>query len=47
VQGKARALRGLNYPSFRKKLTTFLRRRGFDYEVTSRTVEQMWKEMEI
>jgi regulatory protein len=44
VKGEAHSLRGLDYPSFRKKLTAFLRRRGFDYEVTSRTIERLWKE---
>ncbi len=47
VKGKAHSLRELDYPDFRKKLTAFLRHRGFDYEVASHTVEQMWKEMEI
>ena len=41
---KARALTGLDYPDFSKRLVGFLRRRGFDYELVGRTVDRLWKE---
>lgn len=33
-----------DYPSFRRRLGEYLRRRGFDYEVTNHTVERIWQE---
>jgi regulatory protein len=44
VRKKARLLRGMDYPQFRHKLTAFLRRRGFDYEVIGHTINRVWKE---
>ena len=35
-----------DYRAFRQRLGDFLRRRGFGYDVISRTVEKMWKEYE-
>lgn len=44
--GSRRSLRikAADYQEFRKRLWDFLRRRGFSYDVTSRTVEQLWSE---
>lgn len=42
--GKAGRLSLSDYPSFRRRLGGFLRRRGFDYEVINHTVERMWRE---
>ena len=33
-----------DYQSFRRRLGDYLRRRGFNYEVISRTVERVWQE---
>ena len=41
---KATTLREGDYYAFRQKLGSFLRRRGFSYEVIERTVERMWME---
>lgn len=41
---KERSLRGEDYDSFRLKLGSSLRRRGFSYEVVKRTVERIWRE---
>ncbi len=45
-QKKLRSLRGLNYQNFYKKLSNFLRRRGFTYEIINQTVRQLWAEVE-
>jgi regulatory protein len=37
-------LRGLDAPSFRKKLGEFLMRRGFDYDVARRVADRLWRE---
>ncbi|UCG10147.1 MAG: RecX family transcriptional regulator [Dehalococcoidia bacterium] len=42
--GKARRLSGYDYPQFRQRLGSFLRRRGFNYAVINHTVAQMWTE---
>lgn len=42
--GKARSLPSDDYYEFRRKLSAFLRRRGFDYDVISSTVERLWHE---
>jgi regulatory protein len=44
AQKKASALAGLDSQSFRKRLSAFLRRRGFSYEVINRTVNRVWQE---
>lgn len=44
AQKKASALAGLDYWTFRRRLSSFLRRRGFSYEVTQHTVSQLWQE---
>jgi len=41
---KARSLSQADYPEFRRKLTAFLYRRGFDYDVIGSTVEHFWNE---
>ncbi len=43
-QKKARSLSQLNYFDFRKKLSAFLYRRGFNYEVIKPVVERLWQE---
>jgi regulatory protein len=44
AQRKAISLAGLDYLSFRKRLATFLRQRGFSYEVINTTIERVWQE---
>jgi regulatory protein len=44
AQRKARSLKSLDYPSFRKRLGTFLRQRGFSYELINHTIERVWQE---
>jgi regulatory protein len=44
AQRKAISLSGLDYPGFRKRLGTFLRQRGFSYELINRTIERIWQE---
>ena len=44
AQRKARSLAGLDYPNFRRRLGTFLRRRGFAFELIHHTVDQVWRE---
>ncbi len=41
---KADTLAGLDLQSFRKRLSAFLRQRGFSYEVINRTVNRVWQE---
>ncbi len=41
---KERSLQREDYDSFRRKLGSSLRRRGFSYEVIKRTVERIWRE---
>jgi regulatory protein len=41
---KARSLAGLDYPSFRRRLGPFLRRRGFAYGLINHTIDQVWRE---
>jgi regulatory protein len=35
----------MDYATFCRRLGSFLQRRGFDYEVTSRTVKTLWQEL--
>lgn len=35
----------MDYATFSRRLGSFLQRRGFDYEVTSRTVKTLWQEL--
>ena len=44
---RARALVGLDYQSFKRRLGGFLQRRGFDYGVIKRVVNQLWQEQQI
>lgn len=43
---KARSLAGLDRDDFHKKLGGYLLRRGFDYDVISRTVKRLWRELQ-
>lgn len=40
---KARSLRGLDYPEFRNRLTAYLVRRGFSYDVVRGVVNGLWR----
>jgi regulatory protein len=42
---QARKLRELEWPSFRQKLSSFLARRGFSYEVIQPVVVRIWNEI--
>jgi regulatory protein len=42
---KARQLRTLDWPDFRRKLLDYLARRGFDYEVAREVTERCWREL--
>jgi regulatory protein len=44
AQKKAKSLSTADYDTFRNKLLGFLGRRGYDYDVSQRTVTQMWQE---
>lgn len=44
AQKKARSFSGLDYPSFRKHMGSFLKRRGFDYELSNRIIDRIWQE---
>ena len=44
AQKKVRSLRGLEYQEFRTRLTGYLVRRGFGYDVVRQTVNDLWKE---
>ena len=39
-------LPGMDYATFRTRLGSFLLRRGFGYEVATRTVKALWREMQ-
>ncbi len=43
-QKKARSLADIDRQEFRRKLGSFLIRRGFSYEVCGKTVERLWQE---
>jgi len=45
AQKRGRTLAKEDYETFRRKLGAFLRRRGFSYEVVSRTTERLWQEL--
>jgi regulatory protein len=45
LTNRARRMPPLDRTSFRKKSSSFLRRRGFSYEVISAAIEQTWREM--
>jgi len=45
AQKRGRILVKEDYQTFRQKLGAFLRRRGFSYEVVSRTTERLWQEL--
>jgi len=44
AQKKAEKLTSSDRESFYRKLGSFLRRRGFNYEITQHTVKQLWLE---
>ena len=44
--GRAHSLKMSDYHSFRHRLGEYLRRRGFNYGVISRTIERLWQERE-
>jgi len=43
---KARVLAALDYGEFRRRLSGYLRRRGFSYEVVSTVVARLWHEQQ-
>jgi regulatory protein len=43
---KAKSISSSDYPSFYRRLSSFLRRRGFSYGVTKYTVNLLWQERE-
>jgi regulatory protein len=44
ASGRMRALKGLDYATFRNRLGTLLQRRGFGWDVARSTVERCWSE---
>jgi regulatory protein len=42
---KANLLSKEGYDNFRRKIGSFLMRRGFNYEVTKQTVDRLWREL--
>jgi len=42
---KANLLSKEGYDNFRRKMGSFLMRRGFNYEVTKQTVDRLWREL--
>ncbi len=44
AQKRLRRLDGLEWLEFRKKLSEFLARRGFEYDVIMLTVKRLWAE---
>ncbi len=44
AQKKARTSSSLEYSSFRQRLGSFLRRRGFDYAIAARAIDRVWQE---
>jgi SOS response regulatory protein OraA/RecX len=42
---KSRSLAGLKYPVFRKRLGTFLRSRGFSFELIDYIIDRVWNEI--
>jgi regulatory protein len=47
AQSKARQLGQLDYQMFRRRLSGFLQRRGFDYDTVKETVRRLWQEVHI
>lgn len=47
AEKQARRYRQLDWVEFRKKMTGFLARRGFNYEIISQTVREMWEQQEL
>lgn len=43
----ARRLKGLERSEFRLKLTSYLARRGFDYDAIKQAIERVWQERDI
>jgi regulatory protein len=38
---------GMDFKTFRQKLGPFLQRRGFSYEIATRTVRELWQELTV
>ena len=36
---------GMDFKTFRSRLGSFLQRRGFSYEIATRTVRELWQEL--
>ena len=47
AENKAHRLPLSDYETFRRRLGEFLKRRGFSYDVISRTVRRLWQELKI
>ena len=45
ARNRSRRLTGLEWPEFRQKLTAYLRRRGFPFDIISRVVRDTWNEL--
>jgi len=41
---KTRRLESIDYSDFRKRISGYLQRRGFSYEIIRRTIEKIWQE---
>jgi regulatory protein len=46
AKSRTRSLKTSDYHGFRHRLGEYLRRRGFNYGVISRTIERLWQERE-
>jgi len=46
IEGKMHRWRGLDQMSFRKKVTGFLSRRGFSYDIIRKTCQKAWEAMD-
>ena len=44
---RLRVMRGLDEATFHRRMGDYLRRRGFYYGVTQRTVQRLWKERDM
>jgi regulatory protein len=42
---KSRSMASLDYATFRRRISGFLSRRGFDFEITRQTTERLWREL--
>ena len=44
VCGRMHALAHLDYPTFHRRLSSYLSYRGFSYEIIKRTIARLWRE---